>query len=77
MIPDCNIFLESRIEARMVDLTTRVDEVEEADQQYHAATKYLMDEFKELRSLVRRQGDTILSMWRDLAEARERVNELD
>ena len=30
MIPDRhNIFFESRIEARIVDLTTRVDEVEE------------------------------------------------
>ena len=38
---------------------------------------FLLKEFRKVRGVVIKQDERIESMWRDLSEARERVNEFD
>ena len=78
IIPDRhNIFFESRIEARIVALTTRVDEVGVANIEYHERTRFLLKEFRIVRGDVIKQDERITTMWQNLSAATERVNELN
>ena len=78
MIPDQHsLFLESRVESRVVNLAVRVEELDESELLYQRATRRLLKDVKELRGTIKQQSALLLTINNELVETRTRVNELD